>query len=266
MIGQKELIDKTIKNMYPFSLVVAGKHNGKKMFCKEIANKLNYPYIEVGRGIDNIIEMINDINNKQFNRIYLIYDIETYNFRALEAVLKIVEEPPKNCYIIATCNNLTKLKNTIINRAYIIQLNHYRSFELINYIKDKNYNIFEVDYLNSFIYSPTMIEYFIKENRLEMYLKETKWFIDNIMSFSGGEALKYSENFKVVEDGSQNIEIDIFFYVLLYHLIKCNKSGDLISRLVSVIFLFLEQYNVNGIDKKSLIKDFIIQYRRESNK
>ena len=90
--------------------------------------------------INQIRELIMNLNKSSFNekeRFVIIDNIETLNISSINALLKILEEPPINTYFILINNDrfiLPTLKSRCIN--FKIFLDHKTSISVINKILD----------------------------------------------------------------------------------------------------------------------------------
>lgn len=262
MIGQQENIN-NIKylidnNSLPhFLLITGGRFTGKKEMVKNIINFINYEPIRVGTSIEDIRDMINNIYNTLHNKLYIIYNIEEYNYRSIEAILKICEEPPKTCYLIVTCSNENLLKDTIKNRSYHIKMVPYSYKEMIDYIKSKNNQIDDI--LFNIIYTPSLYEYYREDNRLENYTTFVKQFM-NIHKISSGNAIKAVNYFNLSTNDNNKIDFELFINWLMAFNLK-QKNNISYKSLAELCIKYKKQYYINGINRNSLITDFILHYR-----
>ena len=92
--------------------------------------------------INQIRELISNLNKSSFNnkeRFIIIDNIETLNISSINALLKVLEEPPSNTYFILINNDrfiLPTLKSRCIN--FKIYLDHKTSISVINKILDND--------------------------------------------------------------------------------------------------------------------------------
>lgn len=270
MIGQKnniELIKKLYKenNLKSFILISGIANSGKKELCKEIAYILNYDYIFIDNNIEAIREMLLEAYNRNANRLFIIPNIENLNFRAQELLLKVSEETPKNCIIIATVNNEYLIKDTIKNRAMKINVELYTKNELLEYSRLKSIIIKPPFLLGNSIYSPSLINYFTVEI-LKVYIEEVEKFINKINIIRAGNALKAVEIFNIKETDKKIIDFNKFILILLDYIRQYVDNNKLISELSFLILKIRNEYNINSINKEYLIKDFIIKYRQIGNR
>ena len=80
-------------------------------------------------------------------KIVTIYGADRLNLQASNAILKIVEEPPADCLVIFTVNNLNDLLPTIISRCRLISLSKPSIDDAIKFLKQTD-NIDLIDNLS----------------------------------------------------------------------------------------------------------------------
>lgn len=66
---------------------------------------------------------INLTNSLSKNKVVIIDSMDELNINAQNALLKTLEEPPLNTYILITCHNANKVLDTILSRVNIIRIN-----------------------------------------------------------------------------------------------------------------------------------------------
>ncbi len=121
--------------------------------------------------INQIRELINNLNKSSFNskeRFVIIDNIETLNISSINALLKVLEEPPLNTYFILINNDrfiLPTLKSRCIN--FKISLDHKTSISVINKIlNDDIMKFINKDLINYYL-TPGQIYYLIEFFRLQ---------------------------------------------------------------------------------------------------
>ena len=76
--------------------------------------------------IDNIRTSLEFLNSKSVisnNKVLQINLNYGYSYSAISAILKILEEPPSNSYLIIRINNSSELPKTIIGRCQVLKIN-----------------------------------------------------------------------------------------------------------------------------------------------
>jgi len=162
---------------------------------KLVQNKSNPNFIlvdiqEEKKNIDisQIRNLILTLNKSSFNtkpRFVLIDNIELLNINAVNALLKILEEPNDNINFILINNNrriLPTLKSRCLN--FKIQLTSKQSIEIANKILDNNYNEFLNEDLVSNYSTPgeilNLID-FANKNDIDLIETNLKNFIKKII-------------------------------------------------------------------------------------
>jgi len=74
------------------------------------------------------------------SRVFIITEAEKLNTAAQNCLLKILEEPPANCYIILICNRLEKLLPTVKSRCQAINFGPIDAEHIITRLKELGLN------------------------------------------------------------------------------------------------------------------------------
>ena len=162
---------------------------------KLVENKSNPNFIlvdiqEEKKNIDisQIRNLILTLNKSSFNtkpRFVLIDNIELLNINAVNALLKILEEPNDNINFILINNNkriLPTLKSRCLN--FKIQLTSKHSIEVVNKILDNNYNEFlNEDLVNNYSTPGEILNLidFANKNDIDLIKTNLKNFIKKII-------------------------------------------------------------------------------------
>ena len=162
---------------------------------KLVQNKSNPNFIlvdiqEEKKNIDisQIRNLILTLNKSSFNtkpRFVLIDNIELLNINAVNALLKILEEPNDNINFILINNNkriLPTLKSRCLN--FKIRLTSKQSFEIANKILNNNYNEFlNEDFVNNYSTPGEILNLidFTNKNDIDLIETNLKDFIKKII-------------------------------------------------------------------------------------
>ncbi len=136
----------TLAQFLSFSALCSGDNIpcGECNNCK-LANNKNHPdigFITPEEGKKSIaVAQIRELKNKAYikphtadGRVFIIDFADTMNEQSQNALLKVLEEPPKGCYFILIAESKTSLLDTIISRCVILSLNPPTLDEGIDYI------------------------------------------------------------------------------------------------------------------------------------
>lgn len=138
MIGQDYLVKK-VNNInldtLPRSLILLGDTgSGRHTLISLIENKINIPSIELTKNISK--DVIDEIYLKVEPIIYVI-DLDLISIKEENMILKLVEEPLKNTYIIFISKNKSSIIPTILNRCQVWELKNYSNEELRYFLTTK---------------------------------------------------------------------------------------------------------------------------------
>lgn len=109
---------------------------------KLVKTYTDHPIQEINRDESLSIEQVRDFQHRLAyanpNQViaYLITDIDKASLPAMHALLKILEEPPKNTLIILTTSGLNRVLKTIQSRCTIIQHQTENTIEDFSHFSD----------------------------------------------------------------------------------------------------------------------------------
>lgn len=128
------------KNLHHAILLSGRKGLGKADFAKKISENIlsssnisNHPdfkHISKISGKKNIsVDQVRQISSffqnsssQESSKIVFLEDIENLNVSSSNAILKILEEPNKNCFLIMTCGSFSQIIPTIKSRCQIYKI------------------------------------------------------------------------------------------------------------------------------------------------
>lgn len=208
-IGQEKLLsrinDLTI-DQFPKSSLLLGKVGcGKHTIAKMISDRFNMPLVDI---TDNIsLETIMDIYERPVFAIYLI-DTSKLTVRHQNIILKLLEEPLKNSYLILLCEDKTNLLPTVINRCFIFEFDSYTKEQLLQFVESDAENVLNI------CETPGQIKTLGKVD-LKSLLELCNKIVDSIQLASLNNTLTISNklNFK---DEFDKFDINLFFNTLTY--------------------------------------------------
>lgn len=264
MIGQaniKNFLANLSLDSLPHTLMLKGSQGcGKHLLCNLIADKLNL----------NLINATNDISGDWVNKLYLsgpaLYIIEGYNIteREYNIILKLLEEPPTQVYLILIVNNLNNIPETIVNRAIRLNFEEY-SFEELDMFAKKHSLILDSKYINSLFKTPgsllNIINYNIKIEDIENLVSD---IIARFNSISLPTALTVLNRLNL-KDNYDKIDLGTFINLLYIRSIDTyidtkNKYYFNISKIVQ---LYSNKLGYQKANKQNLVTNLIIDMWKE---
>ena len=200
--------------------------------------------------INQIRELINNLNKSSFNtkeRFIIIDNIETLNISSINALLKVLEEPPSNTYFILINNDrfiLPTLKSRCIN--FRISLDHKTSISVINKILDNDIMKFINKDLINYYLTPGQIYHLIEFFKIQKHdLKN--YDLESFLKLVIKDNLYKKDAF---------IKDIIFQYFEFYFLTKVKLAK---SRTFEYYDYFLKRINDTkkfNLDEESLFMEF----------
>ena len=123
-------------NLFPTTLIIAKNKESADAKISQICSDLNHKFNEnnpdillinqdSGWGIDQIRKTSNFLSQKPFShqsKIIIILEAQNLNIESQNALLKILEEPGENNYIILATNNIQNILPTIISRCHALKI------------------------------------------------------------------------------------------------------------------------------------------------
>ena len=137
-----------------------GKTTSARIFANEV-NKGKGKPIEIdgasNNGVDNIRQIIDDCRMKSLDskyKVYIIDEVHMLSIGAFNALLKVLEEPPKGVIFILCTTDPHKIPATILSRVQRFQFKRIPQNEVVNrleYILVQEgiltYNVVAIEYI-----------------------------------------------------------------------------------------------------------------------
>lgn len=265
MIGQDKLISK-IENInsdtLPHSLILLGeKGSGRHTIFNMIVNKMCLPYFDITDKLSH--ELIDEIYLKVEPIIYLI-DVDNISVKESNMILKLVEEPLKNAFIVFIGNNKANILPTILNRCQIWELERYTEEQLRYFLTTvcDNYPDYfgMLDYCNT----PGDVLYLIQLNfnGLNDMKSMSGLIIDHIGTANFANTLTISDKL-AFKNETDKWDYDIFIKVLhkeIYKRLVDNYSQPLYNIYV-ISSSLLKDSTIPHMNKKHLFENFLCTCR-----
>jgi len=130
-------------NIFPSTLIIAKNKETVNTKINQICSDLNHKFSQnnpdillinqdSGWGIDQIRKISNFLFQKPFShqsKIIIILEAQNLNIESQNALLKILEEPGKDNYIILSTNKIKSILPTIISRCQTIKISEKLNIE-----------------------------------------------------------------------------------------------------------------------------------------
>ena len=193
------------------------------------------------------ISQIHDLRNKLYessflgkNKVASLIDIEKISMDGLNAVLKILEEPPKNTFFFLTTNFLNQIPLTIQSRSLDIKIDSPNLEETLDWLTDyPKEDVLKALRLNDNL--PLAAKHFLDKG----LLKIRDGFISDISGIiKEGKNMTALSNRWINEEDSLNIKLE-WMSLLLSDTIKFNadETKDLINPDTDNISKYLSKHS-----------------------
>lgn len=158
-ILNKQIETNTFKHAYLFTGTAGtGKTTSARIFANEI-NKGKGSPIEIdaasNSGVDNIRTVIDDSKRKSLDseyKVYIVDECHSLSNGAWQAMLKLLEEPPKCSIFIMCTTDPQKIPNTILSRVQRFNFNKISQDtiekRLIHILEQEEITTYEKDAIN----------------------------------------------------------------------------------------------------------------------
>ena len=255
MIGQmnnKNNIAKWIQNnSFPRFIIINGSEgSGRLTLAKHIAKSLDIPASISGKSIEEVREVITYAYSVTTPAVYIFPNANEMSVAALNAMLKVVEDPPNNSYFIMTCTGF-ELLGTLRSRATSIQIEPYSRAELLALTDDA----LKLQYCDT----PGMIKYWEDKN-FEEFIQFCETVRDNIFEVSGVNALKIPSRLKFKEE-DEGFPPDQFARVLIKMWSDKALPYQTWRRLIMCTNTLLTRLNSKSIKKEFAVDSWLLQIK-----
>lgn len=256
IVGQTKIcnkIDSLTLDQFPRSLMLVGaKGSGKHLLVDYIANKFNLQVIDITTELTQ--ETIEELYNRVEPYLYIIKANEL-SVKEENTILKFIEEPLKNSYIILLAETDIGLLQTILNRCQIWYLENYRKDVLKTFLTTNN------DYVLEIASTPGQVIDFCNTNFDEMLALVDK-ILNNIHIASVSNTLTLSNKVGFKSE-KEKFDVKLFVSVLLQRIVDYNRSST-DMKYTNAYYLtneLLKKLNVKNLDYKALFERYLINLR-----
>lgn len=218
IIGQNniiEYIDNKTRDTFPRSLILLGAYGcGKHTTVNYIKDKLNLPLINITDQLS--LDFILSLYQKPEPYLYLI-EGNQITIKEQNMILKFIEEPLKNAYIIIIAESSNQLLPTVYNRCQVLRFVPY-SKEILKSFSDDELILKIAD-------TPGEVKD-LNNNKLSDILELTDKIVNKIGAANLPNVLTISDKL-AYKDEKNKFPIQSFSKVLNYSLIeKIRKDSN----------------------------------------
>lgn len=256
IIGQEKLCNKITSltlDTFPRSILLIGlEGSGKHLMCDFIANHLNIPMVDITDKLE--LSTINELYQKVEPHLYII-DVNKIGVKEENLILKFLEEPLKNSYIVLIAMTENGILPTVVNRCQMWRMSPYSKEVLSTFMENVDPLVISI------AETPGQVLKLKGGNFNEMVTLADK-IINRIGIASAYNTLTLSD--KLAFKGESNkIDVRLFTGMLMSRIVEFSKQCDgenLMSAYVLTKTL-RDNYNVNNVDMKALFEKYLMELR-----
>lgn len=262
IVGQDELLLKinryTIDSWPNSSIFLGDVGCGKHTLVKFICDKFNLLQYNLTPILNQ--EIVEEIYEKPELRLYYI-EANKITICQQNMLLKLIEEPPKNVFIVILCERLSQVLVTIKNRCQLFEFSAYNKDILSNFITDSQLS----PYILDIACTPGQVINYQSYNIKDLTQLAEKIFT-KISSASFSNTLSISNKI-AFKDEKDKIDIDLFSKVLnktITDMIISDNTNNVYYHMFSLVQKFISDLKITNVDKRYLFDNFLCKLWRES--
>ena len=256
ILGQEKIcfnIDNLTLDTFPRSLMLVGlKGSGKHLIVDYISKKFNLSVIDITTSLDQ--ESIEELYNRVEPYLYIIRTSEL-TVKDENTILKFIEEPLKNSYIVLLSETDIGLLQTVLNRCQIWYLQNYSRDVLKTFLTSDN------EYVLSIAKTPGQVIDLCNVPLDEMIELSDK-IIDKINIASVANTLTLSSKIKF-KDEKDKFDLKLFVDILSQRITdRAIKSSD--TKYVKAYMLTVEMKKklaIKNLDYKAIFEKYLVELR-----
>lgn len=261
IIGQERICNKidnlTIDN-FPRTLLLLGEYgSGKHTIVTYISKKFNLEVEDISDKLS--IETIDDITHRVSPKIYAI-NSNKLTIKNENVILKFLEEPLKNAFIIVLCEHKSSIIPTVLNRCQVWELGTYEKAFLETFII--NDDVDRVSLMKVATTPGKVMEYQLYPLK-DMFELAHKIF-KNIKNANIANVLTISR-FIAFKNEKNKFDFNLFVDILLIVSTELYKENIINDSIYVLTNKLNNNKHIFNIDKKALFENYLMELKLLSN-
>ena len=255
LIGQNKLIEKinnTPLATLPHSIILLGQKGcGKGILIKYMCEHYGLERIDITDRVD--LETIDNIYLSVDPAFYVVNG-STMTVREENAILKLLEEPPKNAFLIIQVRSKNLLLDTILNRCQIWEFEAYSKEVLKQFTQDEQ--------ILNIAKTPGMAVRLSEQGSLKDQLELADKILDRISNANVANILTIPN--KIAFNEEQNkYDLELFLAVLNYVAVNkiINNSDQRYVFAYKLLDDLCNSITIPHVNKKLLFEHFLLELK-----
>lgn len=262
ILGMKDCIERIEKlaRLPQLSIISAPKGAGKSLLVKKLVEDKNMRIQYIGTKVDDIRDLIQDSIALERPTLFVISDGDSMSIGAKNALLKITEEPPKNCYIAIEVTDINAILETIRSRGTIFEIDRYSYKDLkqfaLEYLGMENNE--DTSNICQISVTPGDVKLYQEVGYKDCY-NYAEMVYNNIMRVTTGNAFKIKNRINFTCKG-EGFPIDMFFNILLF-VCRQHIEDEQAKYIIRCTLKALSMSKVNGSNKEMAFDIWVLDCR-----
>ena len=256
VVGQEKLcslIANSTLDDFPRSLMLVGpKGGGKHLICRYISERFQLTVVDLTDQLDQ--ETLDELYNRVEPYLYIIR-VNEISVKDENTILKFLEEPLKNSFIVLIAETDTSVLQTILNRCQIWHLQNYRRDFLATFLNGASEYILEIAQTPGQVMELREVDFTSMVDLADKIIsKISVASIVNTLTLSGKLGFKGE---------SDKPDVKLFVGVLLARFADCCKQYP-DSKFVGGYYLtnqLQRNLQIKNLDYKALFERYLIDLR-----
>ena len=268
MLGQRELlgrIDNLIESdkLPKFIILVGQRGSGKELIINHIHEELESSVIiYMGISVNDVRQAVTQTQTLKGKTVVCVFKhADSMSLAAKNALLKIVEEPPKNVYFIMTLQSIGNTLDTIKSRATVFNMQPYTPMEIGEYAKKYNLTTDELGVVTNICETPGDVEVLYNDGIIA-FDEYVTTVVEYIAEVSGANCFSIGKKIRFKDD-TDGYDLLLFYRAFIS---KCmERINDDVSKYAEAIRITtkrMQELTVNGINKQNSFDMWILDIRK----
>lgn len=251
MIGQTALLKKidsyTLETCPKTLLFLGEKGSGRQTLINRLCTKFNLDCVHITEETS-----AEDLISYLQNPIIKVYSIDLSQFsqKNQNKLLKFIEEPSKNCYIMLKAESESQALNTILNRCLILHMLAYSEQEL------RQVQVYPEPLIYKICTTPGQV-LDINYQQMQALYKLANKFVQSLNQATYANTLSIAAkiNYKDLYD---KFDFDLFFRTVKYAAFEDYLTNK--HKNSFIIYQITNKYLQASIDRLILKENFVLKY------
>lgn len=260
MIGQELLSNKIGQytlDTFPRSIILLGDTgSGRHTLCNDIADRLKIEKVIIDSSIS--YDNIEEFTTRPTPYLY-IFNADVLSIKQQNVILKFLEEPLNNCYIVIICRVKQQLLDTILNRCQLWTLSKYEKDTLTRIVPQAT----ELQLSLASTPGQLIALSTVKEEDLYYMTDLSSKILNSISRATVSNILSVPDRFYYGTEESGKYSFDIFLKFLLQTSFR-NVVEAVNSTCYNTYMLTEELFNktfIPNINKKQLFENYLLKMK-----